>query len=56
MDPPRFHIGHGTMQVDVHLSCQLLLTTVFVMNRMGWLTLTYVSDPNIIFLTPTDDI
>ena len=44
------------MQVDVHLSCQLLLTTVFGTNSMGWLSLTYVSDPNIIFLTPTDNI
>ncbi|KIM83274.1 hypothetical protein PILCRDRAFT_7231, partial [Piloderma croceum F 1598] len=42
IDPPHFHIGHGTMQVDVYLSYELLLTTVFAMNRMGWLSLTVI--------------
>ena len=32
------------------------LNTVFGMNRMGWLSLTYVSDPNMMFHAPTDDI
>jgi hypothetical protein len=44
------------MQVDVYLSCGLLLTSVSDMYSMGWLSLTYVLDPNMILYAPTDDI
>jgi hypothetical protein len=40
--------------------CSFIMSIIahrcFGMNSMGWLSLTYVSDPIIIFLTSTDDI